>query len=122
MWLPQLPDVSRVWKDPRAEPEAEAAECERYSNIEERALAALAATAPTTRAGAIALLSYLAEVEREGNREVEDDDGERRYFFYDAIDNIAQALEYENDPDDDPDPGDEYDNDNDDELADAVAA
>ncbi len=102
-------------------PEGEA-EVAHHCDIEQRALAALANIVPTTRKGAIALLSYLAEVERDACREFDGNDG-ARWFFRAAVENIARAL----DPDDywsgpdDPDPGEDAGNDNA-ELADAVAA
>jgi hypothetical protein len=101
------------------------AEANRLSDIEQRALAALAATVPTTRKGAFAFLSYLSDVERDSPRLLWNEDGTEQGFFFDvAVSNIRSALFagllYEGD---DPDPGEEYDNDNGDaELADAVAA
>jgi hypothetical protein len=56
------------------------------------ALAVLAATVPTTPQGAAELLRYAAEVEREGQRVLEDDDGKARPVSYFIQHNVAEAL------------------------------
>jgi|SRR5271165_5298644 len=77
-------------------PEAEA-ELEQLIDEHEDALFALAEAETTTIAGAVALLRYVAEIERVEpdrlHRKFEDDAGSKAYWSHFMHHNLAEALE-----------------------------